>query len=168
MNIRSLKQYALLAMVLIGISFSLPPQAQSHGGGGGGGRGGSHGGGWGGHGGGGRSGGGWRGGGGPGWWGLGLGVGLGWDAVSFANPYLDYSYPGYYYFDSSPMYPDGSPTVIVGPSMPPQATGMVAPPSSATPSSWYFCDSAKGYYPYVTQCPQPWRTVPAMPPGPVR
>ena len=29
---------------------------------------------------------------------------------------------------------------------------------------WYYCDSAKGYYPYVANCQSGWRTVPAQPP----
>jgi hypothetical protein len=38
------------------------------------------------------------------------------------------------------------------------------PPSSS--GSWYYCDPAKGYYPYVPECPAGWRTVPASPPQP--
>jgi hypothetical protein len=33
----------------------------------------------------------------------------------------------------------------------------------ATPGkaeSWYYCNSAHGYYPYVSVCPEPWREVP--------
>jgi hypothetical protein len=184
MNINSLRHCVLLGTVLIGLSLSLPAAAQSHGGGGshgsGGGShvgGGSRGGGGGSHvgggsrGGGGGSrvgggphvGGGWHGGG-PRWWGLGLGLSLGWDAAYFGNPYFDYPYPEYY-------YPYSQSTVIVEPSslpMSPQGTTVVAPPNSPSTSNWYYCDSAKGYYPYVTQCPEPWRMVPAVPPGPVR
>src|SRR5438105_2151279 len=32
--------------------------------------------------------------------------------------------------------------------------------------SWYYCDSAKNYYPYVSQCAEGWRSVPATPPHP--
>ncbi len=33
---------------------------------------------------------------------------------------------------------------------------------------WYYCDSAKGYYPYVPTCPEPWRPVPSQPPPPAK
>lgn len=44
---------------------------------------------------------------------------------------------------------------------PAQAPGS-APSSSA--GSWYYCASAKGYYPYVADCKEGWRPVPAVPP----
>jgi Family of unknown function (DUF6515) len=37
-------------------------------------------------------------------------------------------------------------------------------PGAQTSGTWYYCDSAKGYYPYVTQCAEGWRSVPASPP----
>ena len=41
-----------------------------------------------------------------------------------------------------------------------------APSSAAQPSagSWYYCDSAKAYYPYVQECKEGWRPVPSTPP----
>jgi hypothetical protein len=36
-----------------------------------------------------------------------------------------------------------------------------APPPAA--DKWYYCDSAKGYYPYVPECKEGWRAVPAAP-----
>jgi hypothetical protein len=68
MNIDSIKRCALIGAVLIGTSLSLPATADSHGGGHGG-----HGGGW-------HSGG-------PAWWGVGIGLGLGWEAAHIASPY---------------------------------------------------------------------------------
>jgi hypothetical protein len=59
------------------------------------------------------------------------------------------------------------PTTVVAPPSPPvspQGTTVVAP-QNPTSGMWYYCDSAKGYYPYVQQCPEPWRSVPAAPPG---
>lgn len=41
------------------------------------------------------------------------------------------------------------------------APGASAPPASA---SWYYCDSANAYYPYVSECREGWRAVPANPP----
>jgi len=41
-----------------------------------------------------------------------------------------------------------------------------APVSAAQPSAgtWFFCESAKAYYPYVSDCKEGWRQVPASPP----
>ncbi len=44
---------------------------------------------------------------------------------------------------------------------PPQAAAGVAPSASAT---WYYCESSKTYYPYVSECKEGWRAVPATPP----
>jgi hypothetical protein len=33
------------------------------------------------------------------------------------------------------------------------------PPPPAPPSYWYYCPSARGYYPYVNACPEGWLTV---------
>ena len=51
------------------------------------------------------------------------------------------------------------------PGAPPAPQGAApgaAPQSSA--GNWYYCDSAKAYYPYVSECKEGWRTVPATPP----
>lgn len=143
-----LKGIVVAGLVVIGTGLCLPAAAQSRGGGGGGG----HPGGGGGHFDGGHGGGGWHGGdgwhggwhgGGPGWWGWGLGLGLGWDAAILADPYLYYPYPWYYYPQNPP--------VVVAPANPPA-------------NNWYYCESARDYYPRVPQCPEPWRVVPAVPP----
>jgi hypothetical protein len=41
-----------------------------------------------------------------------------------------------------------------------------AAPQGAAPqaANWYYCDSTKTYYPYVTECKEGWRQVPATPP----
>ncbi len=66
----------------------------------------------------------------------------------------------------TPVYPVAPPA----PPMSPQGTTVVAPyPPSGMPAPetqlYYYCDSARAYYPTVTQCPQPWRRVPLMPPS---
>lgn len=50
--------------------------------------------------------------------------------------------------------------VLEAPPPAPASYGAPAP----TPGMWYYCDSARAYYPYVGQCPEPWRAVPANPP----
>ena len=105
---------------------------------------------------------------GPGWWGwgLGLGLGLGLEAEYLANPYLYEPYPGYYYPYPGYDFPVTPPSQVVAP--PPPAAGGPPAPGSAPPASWFYCDSAKTYFPYVQNCPEPWRIVPAAPPGPPR
>lgn len=117
-----------------------PAYAQGHGGGGGGGRGG-----------------GWHGGGGGGWgWGLGagLGVGLGVDAL--------WGWPGYY-----APYPYYGVPVAPAVTIIQQAPVVVAPPVAvaAPVQSYYYCDSPKGYYPYVPSCQSGWQMVPVTPAG---
>jgi hypothetical protein len=51
------------------------------------------------------------------------------------------------------------PPVVVSP---PPVYVQPTPPVAAAPPPpqyWYYCDSAKAYYPYVSQCPGGWRQV---------
>ena len=107
-------------------------------------------------------GGGYEGGGGWGWGGLGLGLGLGLGAAYLANPYVYSPYYGYPYGYASPA------TVVIDNSTPVSPQGTTVAPSAQGSGSWFYCDSAKGYYPYVAQCPEPWRRVSATPPGAVQ
>lgn len=144
MNIDSIKRCVLIGAVLIGTSLSLPANAEPHRGGHGGG---------------------------PGWWGIGLGLGLGWEAAHIRDPYYYPAYPVYYYPAPGYYYPVSPPTVMIdSPSaaLPPGGPAGIAPPAAQSAPNWYYCDSAKGYYPYVRQCPEPWHMVPATPPGPIR
>jgi hypothetical protein len=76
---------------------------------------------------------------------------------------------GIWYFYPAPVYPYPDPytpsvTVI---NQPPVVEAPQAQPQSPPPPQvWYYCDSAKGYYPYVSSCPEPWRQVPAQPQQP--
>jgi hypothetical protein len=68
-----------------------------------------------------------------------------------------------YYYANDVYYvqrPDGYEVVAPPPSAPPAAAPQ--PPAG----SWYYCESSKTYYPYVNQCPEGWKTVPATPPAP--
>lgn len=58
--------------------------------------------------------------------------------------------PGYWYAYPEPIYYDYGPP-------PPDYVGLPTQPT------WYYCDSAKAYFPYVGTCPVGWRTVPATP-----
>ena len=59
-----------------------------------------------------------------------------------------YWYPPYY----APYYPP----VYTTPVVEEPATYIEQSPA---PSYWYYCESARAYYPYVQQCPGGWLTV---------
>lgn len=68
---------------------------------------------------------------------------------------------GLWYFYPQPIYPYPDPytppVTVIQQSMP------ATPQSQA--QNWYYCESAKSYYPYVPSCPEGWKMVPATPPG---
>jgi len=71
---------------------------------------------------------------------------------------------GAWFYYPVPVYPYPNPyepPVIIET---PRAAEVVPPPP--TPVNWYYCESARGYYPYVSACPEGWRTVPANPDRP--
>jgi hypothetical protein len=84
---------------------------------------------------------------------------------SYPQPIRPYPYP-------DPYLP---PTVIIERAPQPVIVQVPAPvefipwqPPVAQPAAqhfWYYCDAARGYYPYVASCPSGWKTVPATPPG---
>ena len=58
-------------------------------------------------------------------------------------------------------YPYYAPPVVVQPS-PPQT--YVQPGTTAHDEAyWYYCESSKGYYPYVKECPGGWTRVAPRP-----
>jgi len=160
MNIRAARLCLYISASLIALAMALPAEAQSHGGGRSGGAGVHASGGHGGSDRGGRGGGGWQRGG-PGWWGVGLGLGLGWGASYYGDPYG--WYPGYYAPYDSQVVVEQAPQYQVQQTMPPQ--GSVAPPNAQAAANWYYCESSRTYYPYVKQCAEGWRAVPATPPA---
>ena len=73
---------------------------------------------------------------------------------------LPYYYAnGTYYVATAEGYavaqPPADPTALA-----PQAAAVPPPPGT-----WSYCGSAKSYYPYVSECPEGWRAVPATPPN---
>jgi len=82
-------------------------------------------------------------------------------------------YGGVPYYYANDIYYVQQPTgyeVVAPPAGAPAAPAPVAAqPPAVTPGAqtagvWYYCSSAKGYYPYVSQCPEGWQSVPASPP----
>ncbi|MGB5079889.1 MAG: DUF6515 family protein [Burkholderiales bacterium] len=80
-----------------------------------------------------------------------------------------------YYYANEVYYvqqPDGYAVTAPPEGMVEQADPAAPPPQGAAPGAepqssvgtWYYCDSAKAYYPYVAECKEGWRTVPAAPP----
>ena len=47
---------------------------------------------------------------------------------------------------------------------PAQAEAPGSGPQPASGATWYYCESSKAYYPYVPECKEGWRAVPAVPP----
>jgi hypothetical protein len=65
-------------------------------------------------------------------------------------------------------YPYYAPPVVVQPPapvvvQPPQPPSYVQRPDTVHDSYWYYCESSKGYYPYVKECPGGWMRVPPVP-----
>ena len=73
-------------------------------------------------------------------------------------------YPYYWYPPPPPYYIYRPPAVVV--EEPPVYVERppAAPPAPAAPTAyWYYCESAKGYYPTVPSCPEEWIKVPERP-----
>jgi len=59
------------------------------------------------------------------------------------------------------------PTVAAAPAEtapPPPAPQPAAPATAPAAGTWYYCESSRTYYPYVQECKEGWRQVPATPP----
>ena len=71
---------------------------------------------------------------------------------------------GPYWQYAPPYYPPAYPPILVAPQAPPVYIQQQAPAASA-PSDyfWYYCAAAKGYYPYVKECPDGWQKVSPQP-----
>ncbi len=81
---------------------------------------------------------------------VGVGFGFGFPAYYYPAPYY---YPAYYPY---PYYP---PTQVVV-QQPPVYTERQDVHESGY---WYYCAAAKGYYPYVKECPGGWQKVAPQP-----
>lgn len=78
---------------------------------------------------------------------------------------------GAWYWYSAPVYPYPDPyvppVVVNTPAIPAVPATPPPPAEVASPAPaqvWYYCKAAKQYYPYVSECPGGWKTVPAEPP----
>ena len=82
-------------------------------------------------------------------------------------PYWYYPYYPPYAYAPPPVVVQSEPPVYVQrPAAPPPAPPAPPPPpaAAAAPEAyWHYCASAKGYYPDVSTCPEPWVKVAPRP-----
>jgi hypothetical protein len=82
--------------------------------------------------------------------------------VPYYHPYRRYYYAGPAFYYAAPAYV--APAYYASPPAPVYVEQPQAQPEA--PSYWYYCPSARGYYPQVQSCPEGWtRVAPAPPPG---
>lgn len=71
----------------------------------------------------------------------------------------------WYYPPQASYYPPYYPPAVVEQSAPPVYVEQQPAASPSTPSNdWYYCVSAKTYYPYIKECPDGWQRVSPQPP----
>ena len=84
---------------------------------------------------------------------------------------MPYYYANDIYYTGSPgNYVVATPPAADAVTVQQPAAEMPAPVGSPTappqaPGTWYYCESAKAYYPYVAECNEGWRPVAATPPA---
>jgi hypothetical protein len=83
-----------------------------------------------------------------------LGFNFGFPGYYYPAPYY---YPAYY---PAPMY---YPAPVVVQSPPVYTERQDVAPSTDLQGYWYYCSAARGYYPYVKECPGGWQKVPPQP-----
>lgn len=83
----------------------------------------------------------------------------------YANDVYYVERPGGFAVAAPPTEAAAAPVQAPPPPAPvPQAVPAPAAPALSASTSSYYCESAKGYYPYVSECREGWRAVPATPP----
>ena len=73
------------------------------------------------------------------------------------GPYYPGPYYAPYYYPPVVMHPPAAPVYVEQPT---------TAPTAVAANFWYYCASAKGYYPYVKECPGGWQKVSPQPPQP--
>lgn len=90
----------------------------------------------------------------------------------FYNKHQRHHYPRHQHYGHAPAWGalglglavGGIMLAIEAPRPPPVVVIPAPPPLLRAPERlWYYCDSAQAYYPYVQQCYEGWRAVPANP-----
>ena len=88
---------------------------------------------------------------------IGIGFGPYWGPGYWGPGY--WGPPAYYPYYPAPAYYPAP--VVVAPPAPAQYVERDQPPQSGY---WYYCETTRGYYPYVKECPSGWKAVPPAPP----
>jgi hypothetical protein len=87
---------------------------------------------------------------------IGLGFGFG---PYWGGPFWGPGYWGYPYYAAPVYYPQ---PIVVAPPTP--ATYVERSDQPLQSGYWYYCETSRGYYPYVKDCPGGWKAVPPAPP----
>jgi hypothetical protein len=80
---------------------------------------------------------------------------FGFNVGPYWGPYWGPPYP--YYYPAPVYYP---PPVVVAPGPTQYVERSDQPPQAGY---WYYCETSRGYYPYVKDCPSGWKAVPPAP-----
>ncbi len=91
---------------------------------------------------------------------FGLSFGTGFYSPGYYSPYW-YGPPVIY---SAPVYT--SPPVVIQSQPPVYVERPAAPAEPPASAYWYYCAPTQSYYPYVSECAQPWQRVSPTPPAP--
>ena len=89
---------------------------------------------------------------------VGVGVGFGypyWGSPFWGPPWGPWYYPAPYYYPVPVVVSPPAPVTYIEQRSAPAESG----------SWWYYCETAKGYYPYVRECPAGWQRVAPTPAG---
>src|SRR5215472_13552706 len=85
---------------------------------------------------------------------IGVGVGPWWGPPYWYPYYYPYYYPPYYGYAPPPVVVQEPPVYVQQPAV--AAPAAPAPSAQSVETFWYYCPSAKGYYPSVSTCPEAW------------
>ena len=78
---------------------------------------------------------------------------FGFNVGPYWGPYWGPPYYSPYYYPAP---------VVVSPPAPAQYVERSDQPLNS--GYWYYCETSRGYYPYVKECPSGWKAVPPAPP----
>jgi hypothetical protein len=86
-----------------------------------------------------------------------LHLGFHFGAPFYWGPYWSpwWYHPAPYYYHPAPTYVPAQPTTYIE---------QGSAPAGDSGGWWYYCDTSRGYYPYVKECPSGWQRVPPAPP----
>jgi hypothetical protein len=97
-------------------------------------------------------------------------VWMGGSPYYYANDVYYVEAPGGYAVAAPPAGAETGAPPIAPPaaSAPPPSPPVPSAPAASVPAPagmWYYCESSKSYYPYVSECREGWRAVSPTPPG---